>query len=103
MEGFLSLRRDSIGRNIGYATDLIAGAGLSAVGKIAELLETLSDTRSGKENETDEKIMAEKRTIEQITEEQLRKQQAEEEKWRKIELELYVAQRYRERHLDQGQ
>src|SRR5262249_30669389 len=60
------------------------------------------DTRSGQQIERDEGIIAEKRTIEQITEEQQRKQQADEEKWRKIELELYLAQRDRERHFDLG-
>jgi hypothetical protein len=81
--------------------DLIAGGGLAIVGKIADSLQTVFDTRSADQIEKDEKIMGEKRTIEQITEEQQqRRQQAEEEKWRKIELELFLAQRDRERHID---
>ncbi len=82
--------------------DLVAGAGLAVIGKIADSLETLFDGRSAEQIEKDEKIMGEKRNIEQITEQQQRREEAEAEKWRKIELELYLAQRDRERHIDRG-
>jgi MobA/MobL family len=84
------------------AADLVAGAGLAAIGRIADSLETLFDGRSAQQIERDEKMAGEKRTIEQITEEQQRKQEAEAGKWRQIELELYLAQRDRERHIDRG-
>jgi hypothetical protein len=80
------------------AADLVAGAGLAAIGKLADSLETMFDGRSGREIEKDEHVMADQRKIEQITEQQ----EAEEAKWRKIELDLYLAQRDRERHIDRG-
>lgn len=52
--------------------------------------------------ERDKRIMGEKRTVEQITEQRQRQQEAEAEKWRNIELEPYLAQRDRERHIDRG-
>lgn len=84
------------------AADLVAGAGLAAIGKLADSLETMFDGRSGREIEKDEHIMADQRKIEQITEKQQRQQEAEADKWRKIELEQYLAQRDRERHIDRG-
>jgi hypothetical protein len=76
--------------------------GLAALGKFSESVETLLDGRSGHEIERDEGIMAEQRKIQQITEEQPRKQEAEAAKWREVELNLYLAQRDRERHHDHG-
>lgn len=84
------------------AADLVAGGGLAVIGKIADSLETLMDGRTGREVEKDETIMAEKRSIEQITEDQQRRQEAEAEKWRKIELQMYLEQRDRERHHERG-
>jgi hypothetical protein len=84
------------------AADLIAGGGLAAIGKIADSLETLLDGRSAQQIEKDETIVAEKRNIEQITEQQQRQQEAEAEKWRQIELQRYLEQRDRERHIDRG-
>lgn len=84
------------------AVDLVGGAGLAAIGKIADSLETLFDGRSGQEIEKDEQVMAQQRKIEQITEQQQRQQEAEAAKWRQVELDLYLAQRDRERHIDRG-
>lgn len=82
--------------------DLVAGAGLAIFDKLATSMESLFDGRSGQQIEKDEKLMADQRKIEQVTEQQQRQQQAELEKWRQIELELYLAQRDRERHIDRG-
>ena len=82
--------------------DLVAGAGLAVFDKLATSLETLFDNRSPQEIEKDDKLMADQRKIEQITEQQQRQQEAELAKWRQIELELYLAQRDRERHIDRG-
>jgi hypothetical protein len=82
--------------------DAIGGGGLAVIGKIADSLETLFDERPVQQIERDERIMGEKRTIEQITEQQQRQQEAEADKWRQVELELYLAQRDRERHIDRG-
>lgn len=84
------------------AADLFAGAGLALIGRIADSLETLFDGRTGREVEKDEKRMADQRKIEQITEQQQRQQEAEVAKWRQVELDLYLAQRDRERHIDRG-
>jgi hypothetical protein len=62
----------------------------------------LFDGRPSQEMERDKRIMGEKRTVEQITEQRQRQQEAEAEKWRNIELEPYLAQRDRERHIDRG-
>jgi hypothetical protein len=86
--------------------DLIAGGGLAIVGKLADSVETLFDGRSAAQIERDEKIMGEQRTMEQNAQqqrqEQRQQQQAEEERRYKIELELFLAQRDRERHFDRG-
>jgi hypothetical protein len=48
-------------------------------------------------------MSTEKQRIEQLTKaEQERQQQAEAEKWRKMELDLYLAQRARERGINRG-
>ena len=78
------------------------GAGLAAVGRIEESLETLFDGGPSQEMERDKRIMGDKRTAGQVTEQQQRQQEAEVEKWRNIELELYLALRGRERHIDRG-
>lgn len=83
-------------------SDLLAGAGLAAIGKIAESLESLFDGRTGLEIEKDEGAMADQRKVQQLTEQQQRQQEAELAKWRQVELDLYLAQRDRERHIDRG-
>lgn len=84
------------------AADAIGGAGLAFMGRLSDSVENLFDTRTGPEIEKDEKIMADQRKIEQITEQQQRQQEAEAAKWRQVELDLYLAQRDRERHIDRG-
>jgi hypothetical protein len=84
------------------ATDLVAGAGLSVAGKIGESLLSLFEGPTGREAEKDRKVMADQRKIEQVTEQQQRGQEAEAARWRQVELQLYLAQRDRERHIDRG-
>jgi hypothetical protein len=84
------------------AGDLVAGAGLAIFDKLATSLESLFDNRNGHEIEKGEKLMADQRKIEQVTEQQQRQQEAEMTKWQQIELDLYLAQRDRERHHDRG-
>ena len=84
------------------AGDLVAGAGLAFFDKLATSLESLFDNRTPYEIEKDDKIMAEQRKIEQITEQQQRQQEAEQAKWRQVELQLYLQQRDRERHIERG-
>jgi hypothetical protein len=85
-------------------TDLIRGGGLAAIGKIADSLETLfDDPRPARQIERDEIMSTEKQRIEQLNKaEQERQQQAEAEKWRMKELDLYLAQRARERGIERG-
>ncbi|MEJ0076833.1 MAG: MobA/MobL family protein [Alphaproteobacteria bacterium] len=88
------------------ASNLLAGAGLALVGRIAESLEGLFGGRTGQEIERDEGIMAEERTVQQkaqqhVAEKQTREAQ-EAEHLRKAWLDHYLAQRDRERHHDRG-
>jgi hypothetical protein len=83
------------------ASDLLAGAGLAAIGKIAESLETLFD---GGEQKTEKgQVMAQEEEVPKQQVNQPKPQSAElEEARRKENLEFYLRQRDRERHNDRG-
>jgi hypothetical protein len=84
-------------------TDLIAGAGLALIGKIADSVESIFDgpKRDPEEKEQD---MKEKAPVQQVhlDEQRQRLTEAEREKYRQQELQAYLDQRDRERHHDRG-
>jgi hypothetical protein len=86
-------------------TDLIAGAGLALIGKIADSVESIFDgPRRDPEEQEQEQAMKEKGPVQQVhlDEQRQRMTEAEREKWRQQELQAYLDQRDRERHHDRG-
>jgi len=89
-------------------SDMVAGAGLSIVGKIAKSLESIFDGPQ-RDPEDQEQNMAEKQVTPQqqrveanLREQAQRTHEAEIAKWRQKELEAYLDQRDKERHIDRG-
>jgi hypothetical protein len=89
-------------------TDMIASAGLSLIGKISKSLESVLDgpQRDPEERERD---MADKNVTSQqqqmqahLREKMQRDHEAELAKWRDRELQAYLDQRDKERHMDRG-
>lgn len=85
------------------AVDLLAGAGLGIVGKIAEKVESLFDGPTGQEIEEGERVMGEERKVAQKTVEKQQKLTEEQmAEWQRVELQLYLDQRARERGMERG-
>ncbi|WP_198033834.1 MobA/MobL family protein [Bradyrhizobium sp. WSM2254] len=89
-------------------TDMIAGAGLSLIGKISKSLESIFDGPQ-RDPEDKEQNMAEKQVTPQqqrveanLREQTQRTHEADIAKWRQKELEAYLDQRDKERHIDRG-
>jgi hypothetical protein len=86
--------------------DLLGGlafGGLAAVGKVAESVSTLFEGPPSWKREMTEEIMAEERKVDQSrAETQQRAQEAELAALRRAELQEYLQQRDRERHMDRG-
>jgi MobA/MobL family protein len=84
-------------------TDLIAGAGLALIGKIADSVESIFDGPK-RDPEEQEQAMKEKGPVQQVhlDEQRQRMTEAEREKYRQQELQAYLDQRDRERHHDRG-
>jgi hypothetical protein len=83
------------------ASDLVAGAGLAAIGKIAESLETLFD--GGEQKAEKGQVMAQEDDVpkQPVNPPKPQSESLEEER-RKQNLEFYLQQRDRERHNDRG-
>lgn len=89
------------------ATDLLVGGGLAIFGRLSDAVESFFDAPPPREEVEKELSMAEKQpsrqpSIEQRTEQQQRGNEAELAAYRKQELEAYLQQRDRERHIDRG-
>jgi Relaxase/Mobilisation nuclease domain len=82
------------------ATDLLAGAGLGAIGRIAESLTSLFDTAEPKQDK--EQTMSQEQEQPQPPKSQTPPQELDLEAKRKRDLEFYLQQRDRERHHDRG-
>jgi hypothetical protein len=100
--------RDPVqGRGVSGATDAVAGAGLAFLGRLSDMAESLLDSpapiRPGDEPQQ-EHSMADKPIVQrqQLDEQRHRFTEAELEKFRSQELDAYLKQRDRERHIDRG-
>ncbi|ABE41160.1 MobA/MobL protein [Rhodopseudomonas palustris BisB5] len=89
-------------------SDMVAGAGLSIVGKIAKSLESIFDGPQ-RDPEDTEQNMAERQVTPQqqrveanLREQAQRTHEADIAKWRQKELDAYLDQRDKERHMDRG-
>jgi uncharacterized protein YoaH (UPF0181 family) len=86
-------------------TDLVAGAGLALIGKIADSVESIFDgPKRERDDQEQEQAMKEKGPVQQVhlDEQRQRLTEAEREKYRQQELQAYLDQRDRERHHDRG-
>ena len=83
--------------------DALGGAGLAIIGRISDSFESLFDTPVSPPHERERQSVAEERKVQQqVVEKQQQQTEAEREHWRKVELQMYLAQRDRERHVDRG-
>jgi len=89
-------------------TDMVASAGLSLVGKISKSLESIFDgpQRDPEEKEhevADKNVTAQQQQVQaHLREKVQRDHEADLAKWRDKELQAYLDQRDKERHMDRG-
>jgi hypothetical protein len=89
------------------AGDLVVGAGLAIFSRLSDALESFIDPTPSRDIVERDLRMAEKQPapqpkIQQVTEQHQRQSEAEVASHRKQELEAYLQQRDRERHIDRG-